>query len=387
MVLENCIMRKGFPASAGSGILAGFTSPFDAAAVGRLAMAGYEIAGQASMPEFAIPALTPDFPAATDGGPDAVDMVLSGAAGLALCNDPFGTMRRKAAFSGLSYIQPTYGTVSRYGLIPTAPSMDRIGVLCGDVPEGLALLTAISGHDPRDGAMYPDAPGQGPDASVSEAASAGQEAREPRLAFPWGLPGVGADVGADSGAEGRAAAGGGFGYLDHADAAMYAIACVEACSSLSRYDGIGFGYSVPNYESLDDLYVRTRSEGMGFWAKLTAVMGSMFLTGDNYVNVYGKATRVRRVIKDSFVGGGYEAAAFPVGARPAGGDAAPAREGAAPEGGGILSALSDASLTSLAGLPSLTVPYAGGGLQIVGMPGSERALLPLLRRSGRLSSI
>ena len=146
-VLEDTIMRKGWPATAGSKILDAFVSPFDATVVTRLLDNGIGIAGRAGMNEFGLPQIV-----SREAGDicEAVDAVAAGAAPFALCNDIFGIYRRRAAEAGVCYLHPTYGTVSRYGLIPLACSMDQIGIVCKHPADGFNILSVIAGNDPKE---------------------------------------------------------------------------------------------------------------------------------------------------------------------------------------------------------------------------------------------
>jgi len=161
VVLDNNIMQKEKPASAGSKILHNFFSPFNAAVVDKLDENKFPVTGRTEPDEFGI------FPFGEESGEecgeknnekilDAVKELADGNAEFALCNDVFGRVRVQAAEKNFCYIHPTYGTVSRFGLIPTACSMDRIGVLCKNMRGGFELLSQIAGKDSRDGAMFLD---------------------------------------------------------------------------------------------------------------------------------------------------------------------------------------------------------------------------------------
>ena len=168
VVLEDSIMQKGRPVTAGSIMLENFISPLDATVVERLEAAGVCILGKTQMDEFGIAGLfTSEILQSTGSLADApiphsefripnsgaVSAVAEGVADIALCNDYTGIIGQYAAAHGLYYIHPTYGTVSRYGLIPAVASMDQIGIVCKSPAEGFRVLSIIAGHDSRDGAM------------------------------------------------------------------------------------------------------------------------------------------------------------------------------------------------------------------------------------------
>lgn len=336
IAFEQCVMQKGKPATAGSRMLENFIAPFDAAVVEKARAAGFMDAGRAGMDEFALPALPADGPEAVS---EAVLAVSQGRADAALCNDLFGKIRRQAPENGVCYIHPTYGTVSRYGLIPSACSMDQIGVVCGSLDTGFAALAAIAGKDGRDGAMLGDA-------SFSYAA----DARKLRVA----LPAFG------RGAEAQAFAGGfetaslDLAHFDVCPQLMAILAFAEISNNISRYDGLKFGRRTGNYRTLSELYARSRGEGFGLRAKLAALIGTKALCADEYAVMYDKAMRVRRLVKESLAFDAYDVIALPSRA-----DGDPVR------------ALSAYALPQLAGLPSVSFPFGGGGVQLIAKAGGE----------------
>jgi aspartyl-tRNA(Asn)/glutamyl-tRNA(Gln) amidotransferase subunit A len=242
--IDDSIMQKGKAATAGSRILENFKAPFDATVITRLT----EDTERVTLSEFGL------------GEPGELPEALM------LCNDIFGYVRRQAARQGLCYIRPTYGTVSRYGLIPTASSMDQIGIVCKDPNEGFALLEKIA-----DKTIPP---------SVSDT--------PPRRGIS--LP----------------------PYADVCEPVMQILAYAEISSNISRYDGIKFGHRASNYRSLNDLYTKTRTEGFGLEAKLAAVMGSLVLSQEHYTRYYDKAMKIRRLIKESLPFDEYDILEVPV---------------------------------------------------------------------------
>jgi len=352
VVLEDSIMQKGKPACAGSKILDGFTAPFDAAVVERLAEKNIPIAGRVGMDEFGIGRISLDKP---DGLSPAVQDVMDGKADFALCNDVFGKQRRHVAEHGLCYIRPTYGTVSRYGLIPLACSMDQIGVVCKNLSDGFDLLSLIAGKDERDGAMFPE----------KSYHYTGIEFPEIDRDITVGTPKNVIDK-ADEGAQKALRSFCGKFHtqdieLKHFDVykqVMYILSCAEISNNINRYDGIKFGFRADGYKGVNDLYIKTRTQGFGPDAKLAAVMGVMVLSRDQYLPLYEKAMKIRRVIKESLSFFDYSVIALPckIGDDP-------------------YENLSLYSLPLLAGLPSVSFSYEGQGIQLIANVQDENLLL------------
>ena len=392
--LEDTIMRKGWPAKAGSKILDAFVSPFDATVVARLLDHGIGIVGRARMNEFGLPPLVSreagdrcDVAGATDaadavdavdaGAADAVDAVdaagaadavgavvadavgavAAGAASFALCNDIFGIYRRRAAEAGLCYLHPTYGTVSRYGLIPLACSMDQIGIVCKQPADGFHILSVVAGNDPKDGAMFPETKyayaktGKtirvGVPAAVVNRADEGTRASIRRFVSEHASTDIELK------------------FFDIHKQVMYILACAEASSNLMRYDGVKFGHRSAQYRDLNELYVNTRTEALGVEAKLASIMGFMVLSQGNYGMYYEKAMKLRRLIKESLRFDEYDVIALP-----------------ATLGGGPYEDLSLYALAPLAGLPSVSFSFEGHGMQLVAGVKNENALLTALAHFG-----
>jgi len=347
-------MQKGRPVTAGSKMLSTFVAPIDATAVKRLIENNIALAGRTEMSEFGIVRVMADKPEELSG---AVRAVADGTAGFVLCNDLFGMYRRQAAQNGLCYIHPTYGTVSRYGLIPLASSMDQIGVLCRNPADGFGLLSLIAGHDPNDGAMYSETKYTYsltknkltvciPKGIVSQADAGTQESIR---AFAGKFKTVNAE-------------------LEHYDAykqVLYILASAEISANISRYDGVKFGHRASGYKSVDELYTKTRTEGFGLDTKLAAVMGTMALSHDYYVPRYEKAMKIRRLIKESLRFDGYDVIILP-----------------ASVGGDPYDNLSLYALPALVGLPSLSLSYQGHGIQLIANVRDENGLFTAWEGAG-----
>jgi aspartyl-tRNA(Asn)/glutamyl-tRNA(Gln) amidotransferase subunit A len=332
VMLEDSIMVKGGLTTAGSALLSNFTAPFDATVAERLREKNIPVGGKAGMAEFGIPNLPEENTA-------AVKAVANGTASCCLCNDLFGTYRRNAAESGVCYIHPTYGTVSRYGLIPLAASMDQIGVVCRDIRDGFLILSAIAGNDEKDGAMFPEKKycykknEHTPTVCVppSVFGKAGDATREAIVKALQGFPQTDDEP----------------GYAEAYEQTAYILRCAEISHNISRYDGIKYGYRAAGARNVNEVYTKTRA-AFGLETKLTAIFGAYVLSGEQYAKYYEKAMKVRRLIKKSLRFDNYDIIALPA---------------------------SSSALTALAGLPSITFSLNGHGIQLVAGVKNENALL------------
>ena len=342
-VLEDSIMHRNHHVTAGSKILESFISPLDATVVVRLESAGIPIIGRTAMDEFGAAGLFPDSEI-TSG---AVSAVADGKAAYALCNDFTGAIRQLAAARGLYYIHPTYGTVSRYGLVHAVPSMDQIGIVCRTPEDGFHILEIISGYDPNDGAMFPE--------------GVFNTVPETKGGLKIGIP---ANVIARSHGDTISGTPGGayelvefeLEYFDVYAQVMQILCSAELSNNITRYDGIKFGYRAEGYRGLKELYTKTRTEALGIDAKLVAISGAMVLSKDNYTRYYDKALRIRRLIKESLDFSKYDVIAIPICVD------------------GPYNDLALHALPLLCGLPSLTVPPGCCGLTFIANAGCDRLL-------------
>ena len=393
--LEDSIMRKGSPVAAGSKMLEGFVSPIGATAVTRLEEAGISIIGKTRMDEFGASGLFDEsIGDRGEGSSGAVAAVADGAADFALSNDYTGAVGVEAAACGLYYIHPTYGTVSRYGLIPAVPSMDQIGVVCKTPEEGFRVLATIAGQDPKDGAMICEG-----SLLCRCGAMAGGEAKTAALRI-----GVPANVLAKIPAAPDIA---GFcknhetvefelKYYDVCAQVMQILCCAELCNCISRYDGIKFGYRAKDYKGLRELYTKSRTQALGADAKLAALAGAMVLSQEYYVRYYDKAMRIRRLIKESLEFDRYDAIAIPAlsgsGARDVQSGAQDVQSGARDVQSGARDMQSGAhdaereihglalrALPRLCGLPAITAPFQGGGITLIAGAGREDVLFKAVK--------
>ena len=313
------IMIKGRPASAGSKILSGFTAPFSAAAVEMLLGAGYEVQSVESAREFGIP-----------------NWIFDGAVGDSpakhyLCNDYGGWSKYAAAKSGGLFLHPTYGRVSRFGLIQAASSMDQIGIFGTELSDVFGALEVISGRDERDITTF------------AEKYAVEKDAKPGRTLNP------------------RVLSLSELKYLDTAGAAFFILSTSELSNNLSRYDGVKFGYRTKSYKNLEELYLNSRGEGFGMDAKLAATFGTAFLTGDYYADYYEKAMRLRRSFQAETIKllDKYGVIGIPLDT-----DSEPDFKAT-----GIL------SLPALTGLPALALRHKNSGLLLVAKACAENDLL------------
>lgn len=299
VILDDMILTKDMPTTAGSKMLGGYMSLFDAEAVVRLASAGYSVAGKAAVGEFGIDLLgesSVDGALVKDGKivNAAAEIVLCGEALAAVTLDVNGSTRRAAAQAGLVSVKPTYGTVSRFGTVPAACSGECVSVSAKSAADCLAVLSAISGHDDKDGTSL----------SESECKSALEGGEIKKVAIVEELYELcDGDVKAkiDAAASSLSAAGVSvekisLPLITSARAAWNILMTAELCNNVSRYDGVKYGYRAENFLGLDELYTKSRTEAFGKLLKTAIIYGSETLSTENYMKVYDKALRVRRVI-------------------------------------------------------------------------------------------
>lgn len=314
MGFKDNICTKGVSTTCASKILTGFVPPYDATLVERLNRQGAVSLGKLNMDEFAMGSTTETscygptrnpwdrerVPGGSSGG--AAAAVAHRACWYAVGSDTGGSIRQPAAYCGVTGIKPTYGTVSRYGLIAYASSLDQMGPLARDAADCAAVLDAVQGKDPRDGTSL-DVP-----AGKLLAGLTG-DVRGLKIGIPADCFGDGLDpqvrravlsvaqVLKDRGAELVEFA---FPVMEYVVPAYYIIAAAEASSNLSRFDGVKYGWRAPDYEDLTDLYCKTRTEGFGAEVKRRILLGTFVLSSGYYDAYYKKALQVKGVIKKTF---------------------------------------------------------------------------------------
>jgi aspartyl-tRNA(Asn)/glutamyl-tRNA(Gln) amidotransferase subunit A len=317
VALKDNLCTRGIRTTASSRILDEFVPPFDATAVARLEAAGAVLVGKTNCDEFAMgssnensafgPARNPWAPDRIPGGSSggSAVAVAAGMAPLALGSDTGGSIRQPAALCGIVGLKPTYGRVSRFGLIAFASSLDQIGPLAGTVEDAAIALSAIAGHDPADATSAAEPV---PDF----AAALDGNARGLRVGVPRTLTekGVDAEVSAAfrSALETLREAGAALVDIDlpYAGAAIpvyYLVATAEASSNLARYDGVRYGFRAPAQgrdESLRTMYARSREMGFGAEVKRRIMLGTYVLSAGYYDAYYLKAQQVRTLIRRDY---------------------------------------------------------------------------------------
>ena len=314
VAVKDNLATADLPTTCGSRILEGFRSPYEATAVRRLRRAGAIILGKTNMDEFAMGSSTENsafgptrnpwrlecVPGGSSGGSAAA--VAAGIVPVAVGSDTGGSVRQPAAFCGVVGIKPTYGRVSRYGLVAFASSLDQVGAIGRTVRDAAALLQVLSGHDPRD-ATSADRPVPSL-AAACERGVRGLVVGVPREYFPPGLDPVvhrltrqALTALAGAGAEVREVS---LPHTEYAIPAYYLIAPAEASSNLARYDGIRFGRRRGEADSIGRLYERTRSEGFGTEVKRRILLGTYALSAGYYDAYYNRAQEARAIIADDF---------------------------------------------------------------------------------------
>ncbi len=312
---KDIFCTDGVRTSCGSRMLDSFTAPYDATVTAKLKQAGAVMLGKTNMDEFAMgssnetsfygPVKNPwdqqRVPGGSSGGSAAA--VAARLAPLATGTDTGGSIRQPAALCGITGIKPTYGRVSRYGMIAFASSLDQAGPLATSAQDAAIMLEAMAGFDPRDSTSI-DQPVDHYAESLG-ADLAGLTIGLPKEYFGAGLDAqVGAAVEAavevykKLGAQVRDIS---LPNTSLAVPAYYVVAPAECSSNLSRMDGVRFGYRCENPKDLEDLYVRSRGEGFGDEVKRRILVGTYALSAGYYDAYYLKAQQVRRLIRDDFV--------------------------------------------------------------------------------------
>jgi len=295
-------------------MLGEFVPPYDAAVVERLAGAHAVMIGKANMDEFAMgssnenshfgPVHNPwdvtRVPGGSSGGSAAA--VAAGIVPFATGTDTGGSIRQPAAFCGITGLKPSYGRVSRWGMVAFASSLDCGGVLARSAEDCAHVLAAIAGHDPRD-ATSMQCPSEDYVAGLASPL-AGLRVGIAREYFGAGVDaGVAAAVHAalaDLQRQGATLVDISLAHADLAIPAYYVIAPAEASSNLARYDGVRYGHRCSDPQSLDDLYTRSRAEGFGAEVKRRILIGTYALSAGYYDAYYLRAQRVRRLIANDF---------------------------------------------------------------------------------------
>ena len=384
VALKDNMCTRGVPTTCSSKILDGWKPPYDATVVERLAQAGAVVVGKTNLDEFAMGSSTENSAFGPTLNPHDITRVSGGSSGgsaaavaarfasVSLGSDTGGSIRQPAALCGVVGVKPTYGTVSRHGLVAFASSLDQIGPFSHDVRDSALLLETISGHDPLDSTSIPQPPLQ----LLAELDRGVQGLRIGRITD---LPG-----GSEPEVDERLAEA--FEALTRAGAtvvdvelpsmkygltAYYLVAPAEASSNLARYDGVRYGLRVDAPDT-NTMYMATRAAGFGDEVKRRIMLGTYALSAGYYDAYYGKALKVRRLISDDFARAYQKAdvlltptspiVAFPVGSK---------------VDDPLSMYLCDVFTipTNLAGHPAMSVPFGTGAH---GLPVGVQVLAPTL---------
>ena len=313
--IKDVLVMKGAPATAGSRILKGYEPPYDATAVTKLESAGAVLLGKLNCDEFAMgssnensaygPVRNPVDPERVPGGSSggSAAAVAANLAVASLGTDTGGSIRQPASFCGVVGVLPTWGRVSRYGLIAFASSLDRIGPFAGNVRDAATLLGVLAGHDPKDATS---SPAPVPDyAAESDKGVAGLRIGVPAEYFGEGLdPEVRAAI--EKGIEDLKAAGCTvkpipLPHTKYAIPVYYLVATAEASANLARFDGVRYGFRSAASENLAAMYRHSRDEGFGPEVKRRILLGTYALSAGYYDAYYGKAQQVRRLLAEEFL--------------------------------------------------------------------------------------
>lgn len=314
VAVKDNLCTKDVLTTCGSNMLANFKPTYTAEAVQNLERAGAVIIGKTNMDEFAMGSTTETSAYGVTRNPHNTDHVPGGSSGgscaavaanecfYALGSDTGGSIRQPSSFCGVTGLKPTYGTVSRYGLVAYGSSLDQIGPIAKDVTDCATILEVISSYDKKDStsvrredlnftaALIDDVDGmrigipgeyigEGLDPSVREAVLRAADVLRERGAIVEEFD---------------------LSLVEYAIPAYYVIACAEASSNLSRFDGVKYGYRTKEYEGLHNMYKKTRSEGFGPEVKRRIMLGSFVLSSGYYDTYYLKALRTKSLIKRAF---------------------------------------------------------------------------------------
>ncbi|WP_430505969.1 Asp-tRNA(Asn)/Glu-tRNA(Gln) amidotransferase subunit GatA [Haloparvum sp. PAK95] len=314
VAVKDNISTEGVRTTCGSAMLDDYVPPYDATVVERLADAGADVVGKANMDEFGMGTTTetsafgatrnpvdPErVPGGSSGGSAAA--VAAGEADLALGSDTGGSVRCPAAFCGVVGIKPTYGLVSRYGLVAYANSLEQIGPIGNTVEDAAALLDAIAGPDPNDATTRDE----GADSNYAAAADGdvdGMTIGVPTELFEGADEGVVETVEAaidDLEAQGAETVEVSLPSVEHAVEAYYVIAMSEASSNLARFDGVRYGHSAGHEGNWNETFAGTREEGFGAEVKRRILLGTYALSAGYHDKYYKKAQDARAWIRQDF---------------------------------------------------------------------------------------
>jgi aspartyl-tRNA(Asn)/glutamyl-tRNA(Gln) amidotransferase subunit A len=313
LALKDVMVTRGLRTTCGSRILENFVPPYDATVCARLRQAGAVFLGKVNMDEFAMGSSTENSAFGPSRNPWNRDYIPGGSSGgsaaavaadlciASLGSDTGGSIRQPASLCGVVGLKPTYGRVSRYGLVAYASSLDQIGPLTKEVRDAAILLQAIAGHDPKDSTS---APVPVPDYQER----LGQEIKGLKIGVPREFFGAGLDPEVAAAVQTALSTLTGLGaevveislpHTEYAVATYYVLAVAEASSNLARYDGVKYGVRAEG-QNLLEMYAQTRAQGFGAEVRRRIMLGTYTLSAGYYEAYYKKASQVRALIRRDF---------------------------------------------------------------------------------------
>jgi aspartyl-tRNA(Asn)/glutamyl-tRNA(Gln) amidotransferase subunit A len=392
--IKDVLAVTGQPLTCSSKMLARFVSPYDATAIANLKSAGAVLWGRLNMDEFAMGSSTENSAVQVTNNPWDLERIPGGssggsaaavAAGEAICSlgsDTGGSIRQPAALCGTVGMKPTYGLVSRYGLVAFASSLDQIGPFSRTVEDAAIVLQAIAGHDPRDSTSFKT--------EIPDYRKALGEKKGPwKLGIPKEYFGEGLDPEVARAvqeaiefyrSEGCEIVDISLPHTEYAVAVYYIIATAEASSNLARYDGVRYTHRSAEATDAIDLYFKSRAEGFGQEVKRRIILGTYVLSSGYYDAYYLRAQKVRTLIRNDFLEAYRKVDAILTPTAPA-----PAFKKGEKTGDPLQMYLSDIFTISanLAGIPGISIPCGFSesglpiGLQLLGKPFQEADLLAI----------
>lgn len=314
VAIKDNMCTSGLLTTCSSRILGNFVPPYTAEAVSRLEQAGAIVIGKTNMDEFAMGSTTETSAYGATRNPWNTEHVPGGSSGgscsavaaeecsFALGSDTGGSIRQPSSFCGVTGIKPTYGTVSRYGLIAYGSSLDQIGPIAKDVSDCAAILEAIASYDPKDSTSIKRD-------SYDFTAALVDNVKDMRIGIPRDYFADGLDgevkqavlhAAGELEKKGAVLEEFDLSLVEYAIPAYYIIASAEASSNLARFDGVKYGFRTAEYEGLHDMYKKTRSEGFGPEVKRRIMLGSFVLSSGYYDAYYIKALKTKALIRQAF---------------------------------------------------------------------------------------